>query len=332
MNIKIGQYIAGDSLLHKLDPRIKLISMLILIITIFLVPVELETRYIVWMLVLFAFSVGLVYLSGIPLGKVLQGIKAVVFLLTFTFLIQLFSIQPATETPLLDVPMTLSIISIPLLVLLTFFYHFIKSKIKWRITWFFIYVVLIFALQWLAIVYIPTIGLNFDYEFMVYPSGLLRAGFIFLRIIAVMIIASLLTFTTSTIELNDGLEALMKPLRLIGIPTYIFSMMISLTLRSIPTLLEETEKIMKAQTSRGADFQESSLKDKIGQIVALLIPVFVISFNRADDLSNAMEARGYIIGSPRTKLDIYTIRLKDILAMSVIVLILIGLIVTRYAL
>src|SRR5690606_12569679 len=153
----------------------------------------------------------------------------------------------------------------------------------------------------------------------------------FLRIVSVMIIASLLTFTTSTIELNDGLESLMKPLRLIKIPTNIFSMMISLTLRSIPTLLEETEKILKAQTSRGADFAESSFKDKIGQIIALLIPVFVISFNRADDLSNAMEARGYIIGAPRTKIDAYKIDTKDIVTMVLMSILLISVVVIRYA-
>jgi energy-coupling factor transport system permease protein len=147
-----------------------------------------------------------------------------------------------------------------------------------------------------------------------------------------MVVASLLTFTTSTIELNDGLESLMKPLRIIKIPTYIFSMMISLTLRSIPTLLVETDKIMKAQTSRGADFNESTLRQKIRQIIALLIPVFVISFDRADDLSNAMEVRGYIIGEPRTKLDVYNINYKDILILSVVILIIIGLLVTRFAL
>lgn len=332
MNIKIGQYIAGNSVLHRLDPRIKILSMMILIVTIFVVPVSLELKNIVWMIALFILSLSLVFLSGIKLGKILQGMKAIVFLMTFTFLIQLFSIQPQTEIPLLDAPMTLSIISIPLLIMLTFLYHFIKTKIKWKTTWFFIYVVLIFVIQWLVISYIPSVGLNFDYNFSVYPSGLLRAGFIFLRIVAVMVIASLLTFTTSTIELNDGLESLLKPLRFIGVPTYIFSMMISLTLRSIPTLLEETEKIMKAQTSRGADFNESSIKQKIGQIVALLIPVFVISFNRADDLSNAMEARGYIIGEQRTKLDIYQIKAKDMFIFSITVLILIGLLVTRFAL
>jgi len=334
MNIKIGQYIAGDSILHRLDPRIKIMSMILLIIAIFLIPVNIETKNIIWMGSLFIFSLSIVYLSGIRMGKVLQGLKAIVFLMTFTFIIQLFTIQPAGETPLMVAPMTLSLISIIALIVLTFFYHYLKPNIPWRTTWFFLYVFMIFLVQWLVREFIPNYNLVFslDYDFSIYPSGLIRGGFIFLRIIAVMVIASLLTFTTSTIELNDGLESLMKPLRIIKVPTYIFSMMISLTLRSIPTLLVETDKIMKAQTSRGADFNESTLRQKIGQIIALLIPVFVISFDRADDLSNAMEARGYIIGEPRTKLDVYQIKFKDIFILSIVVLIMIGLLVSNFAL
>ncbi len=331
MNIKIGQYINGNSFLHKMDPRIKLLSMFLLIITIFLVPVTLKTSYIIWILSLFFFSIFLIFLSGIPIGKVFGGLKAVVFLLTFTFIIQLFTIRPDNETPLLDAPMAISFISVSLFIILTFLYHYLKRKIKFKTIWFFTYVILIFLLQYLVYTYL-LYGPSFNYQFMIYPSGLLRAGFIFLRIVSVMIIASLLTFTTSTIELNDALESLMKPLRLIKVPTYVFSMMISLTLRSIPTLLEETEKILKAQTSRGADFNESKFSDKLRQIIALLIPVFVISFNRADDLSNAMEARGYIIGEERTKIDMYEIRFKDYLAVTMTSLIFIGILVFRIAL
>src|SRR5690606_12040115 len=331
MNIKIGQYIQGDSFLHKLDPRIKLVSMILFIVSIFLVPITLDTYNIVAMITLFIISILLVFLSGIPLGKVLQGLKAIVFLMTFTFIIQLFSIQPLGENPLLDLPMNLGLISIPLLILLLVLYFFVKKRIKFKTTWFFIFVVGIFYIQY-AVTLIPMNLDGFNYQFLVYPSGLLRAGFIFLRIIAMMVVASLFTFTTSTIEFNDGLESLMKPLRYIKVPTYMFSMMISLTLRSIPTLLNETDKIMKAQTSRGADFNESSIGQKIGQIIALLIPVFVISFDRAEDLSNAMEARGYIIGEERTKLDVYKIGFKDYLALFVTSAILITLVVMGIAL
>src|SRR5690606_4532108 len=107
MNIKIGQYIAGDSILHRLDPRIKIMSMMLLIVTIFLVPINTELQNIIWIGALFLFSLSIVLLSGVRIGQVLQGLKAVVFLMTFTFLIQLFTIQPADETALLDAPMSL---------------------------------------------------------------------------------------------------------------------------------------------------------------------------------------------------------------------------------
>ena len=327
MNIKIGQYILGDSFLHKMDPRVKLISMLMMIVSIFSIGVSANPVNLILIISMFLFSVSLVFLSGIPFGKVIQGLKGVVFLLTFTFFIQLFTIRPIDANPLLDVKMTLSIISIPVLILLFVIYQIIKQRVKYKTTLFFIFVFLLFFIQYLVANFIPNVGLAFNYDFKVYELGLINAGFIFLRITSVMIVASLLTFTTSTIELNDGLESLLKPFRLIGIKTYIFSMMISLTLRTIPTLLEETQKIMKAQTSRGADINESSIKDKIGQIVALLIPVFVINISRADDLSNAMEARGYIIGDKRTKIDVYKIKASDIISIIITAIILIGVIV-----
>ena len=122
---------------------------------------------------------------------------------------------------------------------------------------------------------------------------------------------SLLTFTTMTTDLNYGIESLLSPLKKIKVPVEVLSMMISLTLRSIPTLLEETEKIMKAQSSRGSDFKESKLKEKVVQIIALLIPVFVISFKRSEELANAMEARGYVLGQKRSRIDTYKLGFVD---------------------
>jgi energy-coupling factor transport system permease protein len=133
-----------------------------------------------------------------------------------------------------------------------------------------------------------------------------------------MLFATLLTFTTSTIELNDGLESLLKPLRIFRIKTAAFSMMLSLTFRAIPTLILETNRIMKAQTSRGADFKESNLIKKLNLAIALLVPIFVVSFKRAEDLADAMEVRGYIYGGERTKIDIYKLKLKDYLALLLI--------------
>ncbi len=127
-------------------------------------------------------------------------------------------------------------------------------------------------------------------------------------------------------DINQGLEWLLSPLKLFKIPVGIFAMLVSLTLRFIPTLMSESKKIMNAQASRGVDFNEGSLKDKVNQIISLLIPMFVISFKRAEDLSNAMEARGYIIGAKRTKLDELKLRWRDYLALT-IVLALFGLVI-----
>ena len=119
-------------------------------------------------------------------------------------------------------------------------------------------------------------------------------------------------------DINNGLEWVLSPLKLIKIPVSVLSMTISLTLRFIPTLYEETRKIMNAQASRGVDFQEGKLKDKVTQIISLLVPMFVISFKRADDLSNAMEARGYVIDGKRTRIDELKFKALDIISLVLI--------------
>ncbi len=124
-------------------------------------------------------------------------------------------------------------------------------------------------------------------------------------------LTSLLTLSTMSTDINNGLEAVLSPLKLFKFPVGVFSMLISLTLRFIPTLMIESKKIMNAQASRGVDFSEGSLKEKANQIIALLIPMFVISFKKAEDLSNAMEARGYVIGEKRTKIDELKFRFLD---------------------
>jgi energy-coupling factor transport system permease protein len=142
----------------------------------------------------------------------------------------------------------------------------------------------------------------------------------------VIILTSLLTFTTMTTDLNYGIESLLKPLKVVKVPVDVIAMMLSLTLRYIPTLLGETEKIMKAQASRGVDFKESKFKDKVVQIISLLIPVFVISFKRAEDLGNAMEVRGYVIGAKRTRVDEYSIKFTDVFTI-ILSLVFLGLII-----
>ncbi|MBU1142629.1 MAG: energy-coupling factor transporter transmembrane protein EcfT, partial [Firmicutes bacterium] len=185
-------------------------------------------------------------------------------------------------------------------------------------------VIMIFFLQ----IILPYISLT-SYTLNIYDEGILRAGFIFIRITNVIIMTSLLTFTTMTTDLNFGIESLLRPLKIIKVPVDVIAMMLSLTLRYIPTLLGETEKIMKAQASRGVDFKESKFKDKVIQIISLLIPVFVISFKRAEDLGNAMEVRGYVIGAKRTKIDQYRIGFSDIFSLIIVILFLVLIIYMR---
>ena len=322
-NITIGQYISGDSWLHKLDPRIKLFSLIILLVATFIVPVSANLVPILTMTSMLVLIIILTISTKIPLKKVLNGLKPIVFLLTFTFIIQLFYVKTGNLV-VNPIEMYISASSIAAIVLFLVFYNLTKKHIKFRILYFFFAVFVVFLLQAL----LPYVSLT-SYTLEIYDQGLLRAGFIFLRITNVIILTSLLTFTTMTTDLNYGIEALLKPLKIIKVPVDMIAMMLSLTLRYIPTLLIETEKIMKAQASRGVDFKESTFKEKISQVISLLIPVFVISFKRSEDLGNAMEVRGYVIGAKRTRIDEYIISFKDIITVVLSIVILGAVIYTR---
>jgi len=310
-NITIGQFIPGNSWLHKLDPRIKLLSLVILLVGTFLIPISVNTIPLITMGLIFVGIMILTASSGIPMRKVLNGLRPIVFLLTFTFFIQLFYVKTGTLVTA-PIKMYISLSSIAGIVLWMIFYTWSKKYVKTRILYFFFTAFMVFFIQ----ASLPYIGIT-SYTLSIYDEGLIRAGFIFIRITNVIIMTSLLTFTTMTTDLNYGIESLLKPLKVIKVPVDVIAMMLSLTLRYIPTLLGETEKIMKAQASRGVDFKESKLKEKIVQIISLLIPVFVISFKRAEDLGNAMEVRGYIIGAKRTRIDEYTIGFVDIFSLIV---------------
>ncbi|MDY0074852.1 MAG: energy-coupling factor transporter transmembrane component T [Acholeplasmataceae bacterium] len=322
-NITIGQYIPGDSWLHRLDPRIKLLSLVILLVGTFIIPISTEWIPIASMLGIFVGVIILTATAGIPLKKVINGLRPIVFLLTFTFLIQLFFISDGKLLTTFD--FHLSLTSVIAIILIIMFYHWSKKYIKFKILYFLFTVALVFFAQYM----LPYVLNFYNYQLNIYDQGLIRAGFIFVRITNVIIMTSLLTFTTMTTDLNYAIESLLKPLKWIKVPVDVIAMMLSLTLRYIPTLLGETEKIMKAQASRGVDFKESKFKDKVVQIISLLIPVFVISFKRAEDLGNAMEVRGYIIGAKRTKIDEYRIGFADIASLVIITLFLAALIVGR---
>lgn len=304
--ITIGQYIPTNSWLHRIDPRLKILALVTLLVSVFIVPISDKAVHIIMISSLLLLSVILTLSSKIPIKRVLSGIRPVVFLLTFTFILQVFTNNDGTLVTSAPLEMFISVSSIFAIVLIIIFYNMTKKYMPLRIVYFFIMVISIFLVQYL----LPFIPLT-SYNLSITTGGLIKGLFLFLRIITIIIITSLLTFTTMTTDINFGIESLLKPLTYVKVPVEMMSMMLSLILRYIPTLLDETEKIMNAQASRGLDFSESKFKDKFVQIIALLVPIFVISLNRAEDLSDAMEARGYVIGAKRTRIDEHKIMVKD---------------------
>lgn len=307
-NITFGQYIPGKSWIYKLDPRTKILLTIALIVLIFLIP-NLE----IMLIALGVFFV-LFLTTRVPFLKVLKGLRGVLFLLLFTVVLQLVYTKSTDNPPLYVFDMEFGLYQLIIISVLLILYFTTKKFIKFK----FIYLLLILFLSFMVLWTNPfekwywAFNHNFtSFEFEVYKEGLEKSGFIFIRIVLMIGITSLLTLTTMSTDINNGIEWVLAPLKLIKVPVGVFSMLISLTLRFIPTLFEESKKIMKAQASRGVDFQEGKLVEKINQIIALLIPMFVLSFKRADDLSNAMEARGYVIGGKRTKLDVLKFRFLD---------------------
>ena len=303
----IGQYIPSNSIIHRLDSRFKLISMIILIVATFLIPIRANLFSFIAMGTMLLIPLVLISLAKIPILRVFAGMRPVVTLLLFTFIMQVF--VTSSGDLLFESTMFLSFSSIAAILILIVIYFLIKKYIKFKMTLLLVFVFLAFLVQ-----YFLLYGNIWQYDLRIYSDALIRAGFLSTRLLSVMMIASLLTFTTSTIQLNDGLESLLWPTKLIGLNPAIGAMVMALALRFIPTLMTETNKIMKAQTSRGVDFNESKIKQKVVQVISLLIPIFNISLKRALELADAMEVRGYEIGKKRTKIDLYKIRYYDYLA------------------
>lgn len=233
-NITIGQYYPGDSLIHRLDPRIK-----IFIITLFIVAIFFVNTFAGY-LPLLAFIILVIAVSGIPPKAVLRGLRPLFFIIAITVFFNMIM------TP---------------------------GEVVFRL-WF----------------------INITKE------GLRQAGFMALRLIFLVTGTSLLTLTTSPIALTDGIESILNPFRRIGVPAHELAMMMTIALRFIPTLMEETEKIMKAQMARGADFESGNILRRARNLVPLLVPLFVNAFRRADELATAMEARCYRGGDGRTRM------------------------------
>ena len=249
-DITLGQYFPGNSVIHRLDPRTKLIMLVAYIVALFLAKSWIGYG------IMLAFLVLTIKISTIPVKSILRGMKPLVMILVFTGVLNLFFTQ---EGP----------------VLLDF----------WVIT--------------------ITLG------------GLTRAIFMMLRILMLITGTFLLTYTTSPISLTDGLEALMEPLKKIKVPVHELSMMMCIALRFIPTLIEETDKIMSAQKARGADFESGSLMDRAKALVPILVPLFIGAFRRADELATAMECRCYQGGEGRTKMKLLRYHREDFVSFGI---------------
>lgn len=316
INITIGQYVKGNSFLYRLDPRFKIIATIILMVAIFLVPANSLTN--LYILLGFLGVLVLIMLVGkANLLAVLKGLQPIVFIGLFTFVLQI--IYNPTGQLIYNLNFEFSWLSILIAVGIVALWFITSKYVSFKV----LYMLLMLVGVFVSFLLVKTSNPLKMLELAIYSDGLVKGTFFFLRIILIVVISTMLTMTTSTTDINLGLEWVLSPLKYIKVPVAEFAMMLSLTLRFIPTLLIETEKIMKAQASRGIDFDEGNIFDKMKQIVTLLIPMFVISINRAEDLANAMEARGYIIGQKRTSIDDLRFQLRDYLAFGFVLIILV---------
>ncbi|MBQ8743173.1 MAG: energy-coupling factor transporter transmembrane protein EcfT [Clostridia bacterium] len=249
-DVTLGQYLPGDTLLHKIDPRMKLILTVIFIVSVFLAQN-------LWALLTMALlSLALVFISKLSPKVVFKALKPIIFVIIFTAVISVFW-KTGEGKPLLS---------------------FWKIKI--------------------------------------YKEGIIYALLVAVRIIVLVLGTNvLLSYTTSPIALTDGLEQLLSPLKKIKVPVHTFSMIMTIALRFIPTLIEETDKIMSAQRSRGADFSNGSLVKRAKALVPVFIPLFASLIRRADELAVAMECRCYTGDNGRTSMNTLKYKARDILAL-----------------
>lgn len=257
----LGRYIPGNSLIHRLDPRSKLLAMFAFLLLVF------WANNLVTNALMLVFVLGLVFLSRIRLSFFLNGLKPMIGIILFT----------------------------------TFFQVFFTSGA--RVLWEF----------WI---------------FKLSVEGLEQAGIIFVRFVLIIFFSTLLTLTTTPLSLADGIESGLAPLKRFKVPVHEIGLMLSMSLRFVPTLMDDTTRIMNAQRARGVDFNEGNLIQKVKSVIPILIPLFASSFKRADALATAMEARGYQGGEGRTKYRVLQWKLAD----SLVLVVMLGLAVLLYLL
>jgi energy-coupling factor transport system permease protein len=309
-SVVIGQYIPGNGFFYKLDPRTKIISLMILMISTFVL------QDIIHIGILFLITAMMLIIGKISIVRVFKGLRPIMFLLMFTFMFQILFVKTGDE--IVSYNLNISLINIFIIVALYFVYRLTKQYIPFKLLYFILFLCgVVYFLDYYAFGNVIR-----QWNLIIYEDGAFAALFVMVRLIIIVTLSTILTLTTKPTDLTLGLEKLLKPLSLIKVSAEEIAMIISLALRYIPTLLDEANKIMLAQASRGVDFNEGKFKDKITQIVSLLVPMFIISFNRSDDLANAMEARSFVPGQARTRLQSLSWKTIDSLAIlySIIIL------------
>ncbi len=262
-DITLGQYYPGNSVIHKLDPRTKILATMIYIVAIFF-----ATSYTSYAIVA-GFALFVIALSRLPLMLVLKSLKPIIIIVLITMLIHMFTY--------------------------------------------------------------PGEHIAFSWKFLsITQEGIEMGVKMAVRLILLLLFSSVLTFTTSPIVLTDGIERLLRPFTCIGVPAHELAMMMTIALRFIPTLLEETDRIMKAQTARGADFESGNLYERMKNMLPLLVPLFISAFRRADELAVAMEARCYRGGEGRTRMYELSYKTMDFVAYAAVILLTVGLAVLRF--
>ena len=302
-NIVIGQFVPGNGFFYKLDPRTKIVAIVFLMIALFL----LDNMY--YLFIAFGLSIILLILGQLSIIRILKGLKPIFILLIFTFFFQILFNQEGAL--ILDQSMSLGLVNIGAMIVLTFIWRFLAHYKRLNTILFLLYLAGIFFIM----SYIHY-GLTFTtFSFKIYQKGIEMSVFVVVRLLIIITLSTVLTITTKPTDLTQGLEKLMRPLKIIGLNSEDFALIISISLRYIPTILDEANKIMLAQASRGSDFSEGKMKDKVKQVISLLVPMFIIAFKRSEDLADAMESRNFIPGKPRTRITELKFNYVDLMTM-----------------
>jgi energy-coupling factor transport system permease protein len=301
-SVIIGQYIPGKGIFYQLDPRTKIVSVLFIMIAVFML------QTVTQLLVALGIALIVLFLGKISVFKVIKGLKPIFVLLIFTFVFQILLNKEGEM--IVNQEMQLTIFSVIFLVTAFVLWRVAVKFLKYRFILFLLFVASVFTILIFVDFGYPIVE---SFNFRVYEQGIRMSVFVVIRLLIIITLSTVLTLTTKPTDLTQGLEKLMHPLKKIGFDSESFALIISISLRYIPTIFDEANKIMLAQASRGADFSEGKLKDKLKQVISLLVPMFIIAFMRSEELANAMESRNFVPGEKRTRINVLVFSYKDIL-------------------